>query len=76
MNLLFAAGVDAFSGAPDSAFVDSFKHLGEGQVEDETGPLKSVEVGRGGDLKTGVFSLKLSLRGEPSGGRLCLGGEP
>lgn len=67
--------MDTFSGAADSAFVGSFKNLGEGQVGDETGTLKAAEVGRGGDLKIGVFSLKLSLRGEPSEGRLCLGGE-
>lgn len=71
-NLLFAAEVDTFSGTSDSSLVGSLKHLGEGQVEDKTGTLKSVEV----DVRTGVFSLKDNLRGEPSTGRLCLGGEP
>lgn len=74
-DLLFATGVDAFSSESDSLLVGSLKHL-EGQAEGETGTLKSVEVGRGGDAKTGVFSLKDSLRGEPSEGRLYLGGEP
>lgn len=68
--------MDTFSSASDSALVGSFKHLGEGHVEDEMGILKSAEVGRGGDAKTGAFSLKDNLRGEPSEGRLCLGGEP
>lgn len=67
-NLLFVTGVDNFSDASDSALVRSFKSLG-----DKTG---TVEVGRGGDAETGVFSLKDSLRGEPSEARLCLGGEP
>lgn len=33
-------------------------------------------VGRGGEEKTGVFSLKDSLRGEHRGAQRCLGGEP
>lgn len=75
-TVLLATGVGALSGASDSALAGSFKHLGEGQTAGEMGTLKSTGAARGGDVKTGVFSLKDSLRGEPSEGHLCLGGEP
>lgn len=68
--------METFSGTSDSALVGSFKHLGEEQFKDEIGTLRPAELALGGDVKTGVFSLKTSLRGEPSEGRLCLGGEP
>jgi len=53
----------------------SCSRIGDGREIGDRGIFGEDGVGRGGE-KTGVFSLKDSLRGEHRGAQRCLGGEP
>lgn len=54
----------------------SCSRFGDGREIGVRGIFGEDGVGRGGEEKTGVFSLKDSLRGEHRGAQRCLGGEP
>lgn len=54
----------------------SFSRVGDGREMGDRGTLCEDRIGRGGEERTGVFSLKDSLRGEHRGAQRCLGGEP
>lgn len=54
----------------------SFSRFGDGREMGDRGILFEDGTWWGGEERTGVFSLKDSLRGEHRGAQRCLGGEP
>lgn len=54
----------------------SCSRFGDGREIGDRGIFGEDSVGRGGEEKIGVFSLKDSLRGEHRGAQRCFGGDP